>query len=286
MIYKMQIRIICPTCKTEGNIEISPEIMKNASRGLVAINIAPGIICPHTFFAYVDKNFQVRDYFVADFHVELPEITAMEKVKSTTNIPKKEIIDIDLIKLNLSATLITYLLNSILSKQKVVILMNQEFLYKHVMNFFNYIFQDTFDTDITLISQQEYEKNKKNYKNSMVFQGNEILNNYKNLLKPKKLNIEKHIVNRFLSEQDLGFSYIILRNEITKAHELSQKIIEIVESEKAKGEKINMLKIQAELEKAYDIKIDTKYLEFLVEIMRNYYEISVPSLVDSFFNVL
>ena len=68
---KAEIR--CPTCDNVGKLEIAEDSIKNVSRGLLAVNVAPHIICEHSFIVYIDKNLQVRDYFVADFHIELPK---------------------------------------------------------------------------------------------------------------------------------------------------------------------------------------------------------------------
>lgn len=125
------VKIECPICDKKGTIEVSEEIMKNVSRGLLAINISDGIVCSHSFIAYIDINFEVRDYFTTDFQVEIPEITPAEKIQAS-KIPSKEILDIDLIRLNISSTLLKYILKSIFSKQKIILLSNQQFLYEHV----------------------------------------------------------------------------------------------------------------------------------------------------------
>ncbi|MFX1394960.1 MAG: hypothetical protein ACFFAH_15510, partial [Promethearchaeota archaeon] len=62
-----KVQINCPICSKTGSIEISHNILKDSLRGLLAINIAKDIICSHSFIAYIDKNLNVRDYFVADF---------------------------------------------------------------------------------------------------------------------------------------------------------------------------------------------------------------------------
>jgi hypothetical protein len=63
------IKIVCPTCKCKGQLNVAEDSMKNITRGLLAINIASGIICSHNFFVYIDRNYDIRDYFTADFKV-------------------------------------------------------------------------------------------------------------------------------------------------------------------------------------------------------------------------
>ena len=184
------------------------------------------------------------------------------------------------------AMLLTYILKCIFSKQRIILLSEQSFLYNHIHNFFNYITKDTFDIDVKVLTPEEYNKNKKQYKDFMVFEGYKILKNLNKVINPKKLWIERHIVSRFLSEPELGYSYIILKNEIQKAYELSKAIVDLVKKYHESGEKENILKITAEVEDYYKIKIGSLYLNFLIEIIQYYFGIPVPTVVESFFNSL
>jgi hypothetical protein len=282
-----RIQIGCPSCAQNGMIEVSEEAVKNVSRGLLAVNIAAHTICDHSFIVYVDKNLHVRDYFVADFQIEIPDLPVLpaQKIKET-KLPSKEIVDIDLIKLNMPAMLLTYVLKSIFSKQKIVLISDQEFLKNHINNFFNYITKDTFDIDVAILTPNNYNQNKKQYKDCMIFEGNKIVKNMKKLINPKKLWVEKHIVHRFLTEPELGYSYIILKNEVQKAFELSKAIVEAVKESRKDGEKENVLKITGEVEDYYKIKIGSLYLNFLIEIVQTYFDVAVPTVVESFFNSL
>lgn len=179
---------------------------------------------------------------------------------------------------------LTYILKSILSKLKTVIILDQEFLFNHLINFFKYITQDSFEPDISIITKKMYIKEKKKYKGSMILQSYKILNNAKKVINPKKLAIEKQIINRFLTEQDTGYSYIVLRNDIRKAYELSKKILEIIKECKEKNETVDIIKIRLQLEKIYQIKISRLYLNFLIDIAKNYFKAVIPSFSDSFIN--
>ena len=282
-----KIQISCPSCAQIGMIEVLEETVKNVSRGLLAVNIASRTICEHSFIVYVDKNLHVRDYFVADFQIEIPDlpISPADKIRDM-QFPSKDVVDIDLIKLNMPAILLTYILKSIFSKQKIVLISDQEFLYNHITNFFNYITKNTFDIDIAILTPDNYNQNKKQYKEYMIFEGNKIIKNMKKLINPKKLWVEKHIVSRFLTEPELGYSYIVLKNEIQKAYELSKSIVEAVQESRKDGEKENILKIIGEIEDYYKIKIGSLYLNFLIEIIQTYFDMAVPTVVESFFNSL
>jgi len=298
-----KVEIRCPSCSAIGNINVSEEAMKSVSRGLLAVNIAEHTICDHSFITYIDKNLNVRDYFVADFQIELPDIAPPEELDELDKkIPSKDIIDIDLIKLNLPAILITYVLKSVFAKQKVVIISDQEFLHNHIINFFKYITQDSFTINVSIITGEHYKTNKKNYKDSMVFESNQIHRNIKKLIDPKKLKVEKQIVNRFMTEPELGYSYIVLKNEVYKAYKLAQGIIEYAENCKeienidpnkmaedaavsgfldhlVNKEKLILKIITDYLEKIHHVRIQKQYLTFLFGIVKDYFGIEIQEKV-------
>ena len=277
-----QIQIRCPSCHKNGIIEIDDNALKNVTRGLLAIYVNTQMVCEHSFITYVDRNLKIRDYFIADFQFEIPQAVSIEKIKEE-GIPESEKLNIGLIKLNLPAILITYILKSIFLKKKILIILEEEFLYGHIINFFKYITQGAFITDISLISKEGYEQKSKNYKDYMVFDGIEIIKNIKKAINPKKITIEKQIIHKFFINNDMNSSLILLRNDIQKAYTFSKSIVEIINSQK-KNEKINILKISKELEEMYDIKLNSMYLDFLIEIVKNYFGIDVPSISQSFLN--
>jgi len=282
-MYKIQLE--CPSCGKMGLFDASEELIKNAPRGILAFNIAKNTICSHSFIAYIDKNLKVRDYFVSDFHIEIPETPSnmMEKIKDI-KIPEKHIFDLDLIKLNIHALQLSFILKSIFLKQKIALIYDEDYIHNHILKFFEYINQNSFEMNIGIISKEEYLQNKKIYKDSMVFEQNDILNNAKKLINSKKLYIERLIVSRFLTELDLGYSYIYLKNEILKAYELSKSIVDIINESKEKNENPNIIKITQQLEELYHIKIGREYLNFLLDIVKNYFNTVTPSYSDSFIN--
>lgn len=298
-----KVEIRCPSCQGVGFIQVSEDAMKNVSRGLLAVNIAEHTICDHSFITYIDKNLNVRDYFVADFHIELPDIAPPEEIEDLDKkIPGKDIIDIDLIKLNLPAILIAHVLKSIFSKQKIIIISEQGFLYGHIINFFKYITQDSFDIDITAISAEDYKDNKKKYKDYMVFESTQVIRNVKKIIDQKKLKVEKHIVNRFMTEAELGYSYIVLKNEVYKAFKLAKTIIEYGENygeienidpkkmvedaavssfldHLVNKEKLVFKIISDYLEKIHHVRIQKQYLSFLIGIVKDYFGIDIQEKI-------
>ena len=151
---KLEVR--CPSCSSRGYIEISEVAVEKAARGVYAVNISEGIVCEHSFVAYIDKNLSVRDTFIADFQLELPEIsTPRDKEPETT--PQLESIDVSLIKLNLIASLLVNIIRAIFFKRKVLVLTDQTFMIDQIHEFFDYIMENSFKASIRVESEDQYQ---------------------------------------------------------------------------------------------------------------------------------
>lgn len=270
---KLEIR--CPSCSARGKIEISEDAIKNVSKGLLAVNIAVGMICEHSFIAYVDKNMQIRDYFMADFQIQLSN-NSSQTVTEEKIVPETESIDFDLIKINIPALLIAHVIRATFYGKKIILISELDFLYNHILNFFKYIMQDSFEIDITIISSEYYKQNKKSYKDFVILQGRDIIHDKDKIIDPKKLEIEKTISEKFLSEYDLMTGLILIRNEIHKAYEYSKTIAELIKNNK---EKVTTSKILVnEIAKVHEENIKISYLKFLVGIVKNYFKVDVPQI--------
>ncbi|MFX1409651.1 MAG: hypothetical protein ACFFA6_04820 [Promethearchaeota archaeon] len=270
---KLEIR--CPSCSARGKIEIEEDAVKNVSKGLLAVNIAIGMICEHSFIAYVDKNMQIRDYFMADFEIQLPADSSTSATEETI-VPETKSIDFDLIKINIPAILIAYVIRATYLGRKVIIISDLDFLYNHITNFFKYIMQNSFHIDITILSKEEYKTNKKNYKDYVIFEGRNIIQDRDKAIDPKKIEGEKAIAEKFLSEYDLMTGLIFIRNEIHKAYEYSKIIAELIETQKKKA--ITSKLLIDHIAKVYEEHIKIPYLKFLIEIVGNYFKVDVPHI--------
>jgi len=63
-----KIQIICPICNTRGIIGIPPSRINKKSQ-LTTISVHKGLICPHHFQFFMDKNFQIRGYQKVDLEL-------------------------------------------------------------------------------------------------------------------------------------------------------------------------------------------------------------------------
>ncbi|MFO7797163.1 MAG: hypothetical protein ACQERB_07125 [Promethearchaeati archaeon] len=273
----MKVELRCPACNSIGFIEVSEEELNNVSRGLLAVNVSEDIICQHTFVAYVDKNLNVRDCFIADFHIEIPDMASTQAIEGE-DISKTDKIDLVLIKLNMPASLIAYVLKSILFGQKFVIVNDQNYLYEHIKLFIEYLTENSFKTNYEIVPREEYLNKKKEFKDHIVFEGNEVLNDKNKILTDKEISVERTIIEKFLSEADERSSLIILKNEIQKAYKLSEKIMEFVDN--FEGKEIQSKKILDYLSTEENIVIKIPYLRFLIDIVENYFNVKVPISSD------
>ena len=94
-------------------------------------------------------------------------------------------------------------------------------------------------------------------------------------------------MQKFFEEYEPIPSLIYLQNGLLKAYQLSETIVDIVKNLKKK-EKVYSKKIIEDLSNIHNIKIQLKYLDFLFEIVENYFKVEVPksSKVSNFLGAL
>ncbi len=279
---KLEVR--CPSCSSRGYIEISEEEVEKAARGVFAVNVSEGIACEHSFVAYIDKNLTVRDTFIADFQLELPEITPPQS-KEPEMSHQLESIDVNFIKLNLTGMLLVNIIRAIIFKKKVVILTDQSFMVDKIYDFLDYITKNSYEMSILVKSEEQFQS--ESFKDHIILKNNKILQDYDDILNPKNISIERSLVRKFLEEYETLPSIIYLRDGIQKTYELSETIVERVKNLKKK-EKIISKKVIEEIANVHQVKIQLPYLDFLYEIVENYFKIKIPrsSNVSNFLSSL
>lgn len=83
-IYK-KIQIICPRCSKKDFLKV-PEKIIDQSKQLTTVSLPAGLICQHSFQAFVDKNLKVRGYQTVDFEFSKLEYLE-EDVSSISSLP-------------------------------------------------------------------------------------------------------------------------------------------------------------------------------------------------------
>jgi hypothetical protein len=279
---KLEVR--CPSCSNRGYIEVPEEEVVKAARGVFAVNVLEGVICEHSFVAYVDKNFAVRDTFIADFQLEIPDEVPEQEIEPDIA-QQLDLIDVSLIKLNFSASLLTHVIRALLFKKKIFLLFNQSYMVDNIYKFIEYITLNSFKANILVISGEQY--NIYDIKDSIILDGNSIIKDDNDILKAKTLGVERSLVRKFLAEYEPKPSLIYLQNGLQKAYELSKTIVDIVNNLKKK-EKIYSKNIIEEIARLHHVRIQLPYLDFLYEIVKNYFEVKVPksSNVSNFLSTL
>ncbi len=264
------VQVSCPYCSNKGYISVSEEKVKAAKRGLLTINVSS--VCVHTFFVYVDKNLNIRDYFKADFQLENPKTNKNEEIKNK-EFSKKDLLEFDLIKENVNSLLLSYAIKSILLNKKVLIIIRKSYLKELILNFFHYLTQDTFDIEILLLSKEKYTNEKEKYQNYMVLEQREILNNVDNAIDPNDLTIEKQIVRDFFNS-NLIESLNNLKSEILQFYTLSKSVAEFI-SQNSKNGKLNSDMVFQNLREKNNIEISSDMFHLLLEIAQNYFGVEL-----------
>ncbi|MFW9877003.1 MAG: hypothetical protein ACFFG0_28240 [Candidatus Thorarchaeota archaeon] len=280
-----KIEVRCPVCSKWDNIEISDDATNNTTKGVLAVNIAVGMICDHSFIAYVDKNLIVRDCLIADFEIEAPDDSTTEVIEDNIT-PEVESINYDLIKMNIPGLLMASVFKAIFLGKGVILISDDLFIANHIIYFFKSAMQNLFESDIMAISRIDYKTNRKNYENYIVFEKREIIQDNDKLIDLKKLEIEKRSANKFLEEYDLVTGLIILRNEIQKASEFSKTLADFINDSKKKT--ITSKIIIDHNNETHNERIQLNYLSFLYEIVKYYFNVDVPKIegVSKFLGIL
>ena len=279
----VKIEIRCPKCSKRNKIEVSEEEVKNTTRGLYAVNVSEGIICEHSFVAYLDKNLVVRDTFIADFQITLPESTESQKEEEEPKLTEK--IDIDLIKINLTASTIAFILRAMLFKKKIIIISGKGFLGDHLLNLFKFVNSEAFNIDMEMLPNEQYKAS--NFGDHIAIQGIEIIKDDDKIIDPKKLKVERTITQAFLNESDPISSMMLLKREIKQIYDLSSSIADIVNNLKKK-EKLYSKTLIEELKDKHNVKVQMPYLDYLIEVAEHYFNVKVPlsSNISNFLGTL
>lgn len=277
----VKVIIKCPICNKVGRIELPEEFLVDTEkRGLVTLNLGKDQICQHSFIAYIDNNYVVRDCFFADFQIELPQLEVSHSLYEN-QVPDSDVIDVKLINLNLHPLTLAYIIRSVLLKKKILLLSQDEFIHSHLRNFFNIIFKDSFEIDLSIEKSEVYKNNKKDYKDYVIFEDNKVVQDKRKILNNKKVKIEKIFVQKFLLEYNSKIAIIFLRNEIQKAYELANELSTKI-NELLKNNQTDVKHLFDNLSETYKIKLSLPYLSFLIEIIENYFDVKIPDVCKFF----
>ncbi len=66
----VKISLRCPSCGTQKMVLVPKDHVKNKPGGTAILKIPTNMVCQHAFFAYIDKNFAVRDYLQPQYMLD------------------------------------------------------------------------------------------------------------------------------------------------------------------------------------------------------------------------
>jgi hypothetical protein len=139
-----------------------------------------------------------------------------------------------------------------------------------------YVYQNQFDIDVITMTKKDYINEENDYNGYIILEKNDIIKDNKNIIDPKKLGVEKRIAQKFLKEYDLETGLIILRNEIKKAYEYSRSLAEFIKN--PKQETLTSKYLNNYLSEVYNEKISGNYLNFLLDIVKNYFKVEFSKM--------
>ncbi len=274
-----KVKIECPICLKSGVIDVTHRVINNSTRGITAVTVQSNIICPHSVVVYIDKHFTVRDCFVTDFTVELPMI----ELDTSTEYGLKKNFDLYLITINITAHTLSYILRCRFLNKKFIFIDESEILQTHLSGFLDYIFNNTFKLDNSIISMSQYRKNKSGYKDAIIFNNVNVIRDKFSILKEKRVRVEEMMVQKFLAESNPDSSLIILKNEIYKVFLIAESIIN---HSVKKNNPINRKLIVDHLLEKFSVGVSNAYLDFLFSVLKENFKVDVfeTSTVSEFMN--
>ena len=277
----LDIEIICPVCRTKKSINIPARII-DKSKQLTSILIPIGRICDHAFIPFVDKQFKVRGYQKLDALLEDIESKPEPIIGLTLD-------DIDVIgiKMNLKPNMIMYTLRGVFFKKKVLILIdkNIEYLKDNLSNYFEYIFQRSFDTDILIQLKGEYKKNKQFYSDYLILEGKDIIGKTKNSFKIESLKIESELIKDFYREGDSVLGLKNLGDKLREIHALSYKLFEFYNKQN-KDQPLQIKKTMRYLEDTHFTRIRKDYFLLLIDVVKNYFDTNIQLVQEKIGNMI
>ncbi len=285
---KIKSQIICPKCKTSKDFSFSKSII-NADDFLTTVFFTKGNICEHQFNAYLDIHGNVRGYQLINFVVPVFAEESSELKPLFNREIKPKSINFEIIEMNFTMNFLKYIFRIIFFRKKAIILENDDFSINNLTNLLNYLTEDSFNYDILFYSKEKYETVKKSYKDYVVVEKDKIVNNPPKFLSKRRkkmkneLKIEEYLINKFIVLKSYEFFLQILRKEIHRIYSLSSIIANYAKEIKDQ-KKLNISKIKEVLKAKDKTNEYNPYIDYLIEIARNYFGAKLPYIFSSVLN--
>ncbi len=266
---------ICPKCNTKKAIAVPIDIMNKEK--LTTIYLPKKLICEHSFEAHIDTNFVVRGYTAVDFEFAIPQPTD-ELDQAVGGI------DLEKIKQSVKLSTIATVLYGAFRGEKVLIIIDyyMKEIKEQILQYFSYVFTNSFNFYINLMTKEEFEQEKNSYKDYIIVERNKIIRPKK--FKESSLRNEKKIVQKFFIHEDLKDFIITSRNEIKKIYSFSISIKELNE-EKGKKDHFTTQDIKDHLFDKYQVKLKVAEIWHLIAILKSYFSVEIYIREDAQINL-
>ncbi|MBD3254192.1 MAG: hypothetical protein GF383_03825 [Candidatus Lokiarchaeota archaeon] len=244
------------------------------AKSLAAVSIPEKTVCEHKFHAFLDKNFEVRGYQRIDF--ELPSDIKENRIKKDI-FHEDDLLNIETIKWNLPPDNMIYLLHGIIFERNFLFILpnSKTEMIASIKNFIDLIFQNTFKYNLSILSEKDYKKIKKDFKNHDLIGWNEIIRDKDKIYEKKNLEVEAKIVKNFYDNLLKQDAVIELEYEIRKIHSICKNLLEL-NKEFDPDKPINALSLIQLLNERFSIKIEIQYLEYILEVLKYYFKTVIP----------
>jgi hypothetical protein len=269
------VEIVCPICRSKKIINIPMRII-DQSKQLTSLFIPAGRICDHAFVPFIDKHLKVRGYQKLDALLDdiEPKIELIQELKP-------ENIDVFEIKMNLRPEVMVYVIRGSLLKKRILIVIDNdlEFLKDTLLDFFDYVYQKSFDAHILVHTKEVYKVSKKHYSEYLTLEGKRIIGKMKKSLNINELKIEHEIIKDFFRESDTNLALKNLRDKIREIYTLSHKLFEFYNKQES-DHPLQAKKAIRYLEDTHFIKINKTYFKFLVNVVKSYFDTEIILVQD------
>ena len=271
MTDKRSVFINCPICKKSGHIKVPEDVVKAKRTGLSTVTVERRI-CEHTFLVYVDRNFNMRESEKIDY-IQSPAIVAQ------VDKPKEVIFsdeEITFIKSDFYPLMLTYTLKSFLNNQNTAIVLEngKDALIPIYEKFLNYIFEDSFSIAFQIIPYDTYVSSKIRSNSNIVIQNVDILKDQHHILRNADFRVERGFIQKLYDGDFKKETIKNLKLEIENAFILSKAVKDLIDKKK----RLNLTKIIKYLKKEFRIEVNVRYAEFLIDIVKNYFNTEVKEL--------
>lgn len=275
------------------------ELLDNTDEYIYYFYVLMGIM-EKKLSKFIDKeiNFDIYDYetfgkkensylkMSLDIQVILPDLVHLDS--KTQEIPDSSELNLSVLK-KVDPLILSYILSCIFLNKTAVLLVKTKRLKRQLQRFIQFIVQDTFQYNISIEIEDEYNIEDPNVIRILVLGHNEamkkgydkIIYNEDKLLKNRSIKVEKKIVQYFITEKDHQASLNLICNEMKKASILAEglkrKITRFQQDEKEETIDSNVL--IGEFSEEYKItNLSRNYLRFLTDIIENHYNTTIPKL--------